>query len=89
VKKLKSKSIEISESEIYAEIEKIVSTRRYSQKKFIFNQKQIDFINKVRGGKNILTWSEAAQYWNKLFNDELSQSALKGRVLTNKHLFKI
>jgi len=89
VKKLKSKSIEISESEIYAEIEKIVSSRRYSQKKFIFNQKQIDFINKVRGGKNTLTWSEAAQYWNKLFNDELSHSALKGRVLTNKHLFKI
>ena len=86
---MKSKKIEISESEIYAEIEKMISSRRYSQKKFIFNQKQIDFINKVRGGKNILTWSEAAQYWNKLFNDELSQSALKGRVLTNKHLFKI
>ena len=86
---MKSKNIEISESEIFAEIDKIVSSKRYSQKKFIFNQKQIDFINKVRGGKNILTWSEAAQYWNKLFNDELSQSALKGRVLTNKHLFKI
>ena len=86
---MKSKKIEISESEIYAEIEKMISSRRYSQKKFIFNQKQIDFINKVRGGKNILSWSEAAQYWNKLFNDELSQSALKGRVLTNKHLFKI
>lgn len=86
---MKSKQVEISESEIYAEIEKIVSSRRHSQKKFIFNQKQIDFINKVRGGKNILTWSEAAQYWNKLFDDELTQSALKGRVLTNKHLFKI
>ncbi len=86
---MKSKSIEISESEIYAEIEKMISTKRHSPKKFIFNQKQIDFINKVRGGKNILSWSEAAQYWNKLFNDELSHSALKGRVLTNKHLFKI
>jgi hypothetical protein len=89
VKKLKSKKVEISESEIYAEIEKIVSVKRFNHKKFIFNQKQIDFINKVRGGKNMLTWSEAAQYWNKLFGDELSQSALKGRVLTNKHLFKI
>lgn len=86
---MKSKKVEITESEIFAEIEKIVSSKRVSHKKFIFNQKQIDFINKVRGVKNALTWNEAAQYWNKLFDDELSQSALKGRVLTNKHLFKI
>jgi hypothetical protein len=86
---LKSKKVEISESEIYAEIEKIISAKRQSNKKFIFTQKQIEFIKKVKFGKNVLTWDEAVIYWNKLFGEEISQCALKNRVASNKHLFKI
>ncbi len=84
---MKSKKIEITEQEILDEIDKLLLEPRKNSNRFIFSKKQIEFVNKVRFGRNPLTLEKAAEYWNKLFKENISGSALKNRILNNRHLF--
>jgi hypothetical protein len=88
VRKLRSKEVVISKAEIYKELEQLLTTPRTNNKKFVFTQEQIDFINKARSGKFPLTWGSICDYWEKLFDEEITAGALKTRVSSNRHIFK-